>query len=122
MTNLVYNSELDKVLDGVPFDLGRFPALRHLKIEWRKSCQDDPALFRFLIRLLSMSSSNGIEVLEIKNTWYGVEVEYGKNLPNAEWSRLNQLLTSQTFGSLRNATVSGMLTIGGQRLAPETEL
>ena len=95
------------MLDTVPFDLGRFPALRHLKIEWRSSYENDSAFFRFLPRLLSMSSSNGIEVLEMKITWCGIKNEYGKNLLSFKggWSRLDQLLTSQTSGSLRKVVL-----------------
>ena len=94
-------------MGAVPFDLDRFPALRHLKIKWRSSYENDPARFCFLTRLLSMSSSNDIEVLEIQITWYGIQDEYGKTLflSNAGWSTLDQLLTSQTFGSLRKVVL-----------------
>jgi hypothetical protein len=94
------------VLNNVPFDLGRLPALRHLKIQRRSPYKDSLAPLRFLARLLSLSSSsNGIEILELGITWHSIKVEYGrgKNLfpSDAGWSTLDQLLTSQTYVSLR---------------------
>jgi hypothetical protein len=91
-------------LNNVPFDLGRLPALRYLKIQRRSPYKDNLALLRFLARFFSLSfSSNGIEVLEIGITWHSIEVEHGKDLfaSDAGWSTLDQLLTSQTYVSLR---------------------
>ena len=91
-------------MNNVPFDLGRLPALRHLKFQRQGPYEDNPALLRFITRFLSLSSSsNGIEVLEIDIMWHTIETERGKDLfsSDAGWSTLDQLLTSQTFGSLR---------------------
>ena len=92
----------------VPFDLARFPALRHLKIQRWDLYGDSLAILRFLTRLLPLSSSsNGIEVLEIETTWHSIKDEHGKDLflSNAGWSTLDQLLTSQTFVSLRKVVL-----------------
>jgi hypothetical protein len=100
MTNL--HAELEQVMNNDLFDLGQFPALRHLKIQRRSSYQDHLDLLHFLTRLLSISST-GIEVLEIEITWDRVRRGDGKDLfsSDAGWSTLDQLLTSQMFTSLR---------------------
>jgi hypothetical protein len=88
------------MFSNVPFDLSQLPALRHLKIQ---SCVDK-ALLRSVTRVLSLSSSsNGIEILEIGITWHSVNVDHVKDLfpSDAGWSTLDQLLTFQTFVSLR---------------------
>ena len=94
-------------MSNVPFDLGRLPALRHLKVQ-QLSYGDNLALLHSVTQLLSLSSSlsssfNGIEVLEIGFTWRRIEVEHGKDLffSDAGWPTLDQLLTSQMFVSLR---------------------
>ena len=45
----------------------------------------------------------GIEVLEIGVTWYGARER--DELSDPEWTTLDQLLTSQTFGSLRKVVL-----------------
>ena len=89
-------------MNNVPFNLGWFPALRHLKIQRRSSYKDHLAALHFLTRLLSISST-GIEVLEIETTWNSVWRGHGKNLfsSDAGWSTLDQLSTSEMFASLR---------------------
>jgi hypothetical protein len=100
----------------VPFDLARFPVLRHLKVQRGNSLGDNLALLRFLTGLLSMSSSsNGIEVLEIEITWHSIKDEHGKDLflSDAEWSTLDQLLTSQTFVALRKVVLRLGIELSG---------
>ena len=94
------------MLASVPFDLGRFPALRHFKIEQTCSYRYNRALLRFLDCLLSIPSSpSGIEVLETRITWF--DVKDGKDLfsSDAGWSMLDELFTSQRFVSLRNVVL-----------------
>ena len=96
------------MLDTVPFDLGRLPALRHFKIQLRSSCDDNQDLLRFLTRLFSISSSSGIETLEIQITWHEVADGHGKDLfsSDAGWSALDEVFTSKMFGSLNNVILS----------------
>lgn len=100
----VYNPGTEHLLRHVPFDLGRLPALRHLKIQRLHAYWDDLVPFRFLTQLLSvLSSSSSIEVLEIGLIWYDVREGHGKDLfsSDAGWTTLDHLLTSQAFDSLR---------------------
>jgi hypothetical protein len=95
-------------LIDVPFDLGRFPALRHLKIQRQSLYGDKLTPVRFLTPLLSISSSsNGIEVLEIGIVWHTIQDEHGKDLfaSDAGWSTFDQLIASQTFGSLKKVVL-----------------
>jgi hypothetical protein len=100
------SSDEEQLLDSVGFDLGRFPALRHIKIQRQIPFSDNRANLRFVQRLLS-SSSSGIETLEIEITWNSVENEHEKDLfsSDAGWAALDQLFTSKTFGSLSKVTV-----------------
>jgi len=68
-------------------------------------------LLDFLNQLLSTStSSSGIETLEIDIAYYCVHVGCGKDLflSDAGWSRLDNLVTSAKFVSLRKV----VLTLG----------
>ena len=103
-----YNAEPEYVLDNVPFDLSRFPALRHLKVQRQSLYRDKLSPVRFLTPWLSISSSSsGIEVLEIGIMWHTIKDEHGKDLfaSDAGWSTLDQLLASQTFGSLKKVVL-----------------
>ena len=109
------------MLASVPFDLGRFPALRHFKIEQRCSYPYNQALLRFLTCLLSISSSpSGIEVLETRITWYYVEDGHGTDLfsSDAGWSSLDELFTSQGFVSLRKVVLCLELRMARRILPP----
>ena len=59
----------DLSLEDFPFDLARFPALRHFKVGLPNYC-DLPTL-PLLSQLLFISSSSGIEILV---TWYNFEI------------------------------------------------
>ena len=102
--------ELFKLANATSFDLGQFPALRHIKIQLQSWYGQNLALLRFLTQLLSFShsaSSSGIEILEIELTWYGVR--HGDRivllLSEVEWSALDQLLTSQVYDSLNKVVL-----------------
>jgi hypothetical protein len=104
----LHSSYPERVLYSVPFDLSRFPALRHFKIQRWSSCQDNLAELCFLTQLFSTSSSSsGIEALEIEITWHSVRNGHERDLfsSDAGWSTLDELLTSETFGSLRRVVL-----------------
>ena len=97
--------DAENTLASLSFDLGRFPALRHFKFEQQCSFLN---FLRLLTRLLSIHSSPiGIEVLEIRMTWFAVKDGHGKDLfsSDAGWSTLDKVLTSQRFVSLRKVVV-----------------
>ena len=102
------------MLVRVPFDLSRFPALRHLKIDQQSS---DLNISRFLTRLLSIPSSpSGIEVLETRFVWDRVKVGHGKDLFSSDtrWSTLDELFASQRFVSLRKVVLWLELHMAGR--------
>ena len=102
------------MLASVPFELGRFPALRHFKIEQR--CLY-PNFLRFLTCFLSIPSSpSAIEVLETRIVWYDVEVGHEKDLFSSDsryWMNLDRLFTSQRFVSLRKVVLCLELHMAG---------
>jgi hypothetical protein len=114
---LVLDSDVplaDLMEAGIPLDLGRLLALRHVKIQ----ANANENLLEFLTQLLSPStSSSGIETLEIDITYDDVDVGCGKDLflDDAEWrdaewydvwSPLDKLFTSEKFVSLRKVVLS----------------
>ena len=103
------------MLANVPFDLGRFPALRHFKFEQRCPYSYNRTFLRSLTCLLSTPSSpSGIEVLETRITWYDIKDGHGKDLfsSDAGWSTLDKLFTSQRFVSLRKVVLCLELRMG----------
>ena len=85
---LTVNRQVDaeNTLASVPFDLGRFPALRHFKFEQQCPTLD---ILHLLTGLLSIQSSpSGIEVLEAGITWFDVLDGHGKDLFSSDggWS------------------------------------
>ena len=81
----------------VSFDLGRLPALRHFTIQYWVSSEKHYDIY-YLTQLLSpLSSTSGIEILEINLPW-----EYGNDLFSSHlgWSSLDELLVSDKFFSL----------------------
>ena len=105
-------TELPNVPSAVPFDLGLFPALRHVKIQQRCWSGDNSTMLFFLNRLLSISSStSGIETLEIKINWVDVEHGHARNLfpSSAGWSRLDETLACDNFVSLKKVVLNLVL-------------
>ena len=98
------------VLGFAPFDLGRFPALRHVKIHLPTMLVENEMRCQALDHLLSISSStSAIETLEIKLNWNDEEDEYGPHgkylfLPDT-WSTLDETLTCEKFVSLRKVVL-----------------
>jgi hypothetical protein len=91
--------------------LGQFPALRHFKIQPLVSLKDHAIMLHFLKQLLSISSPNTtgshIETLTIEITWTDLVEEWtdfghGRDLfsSDAEWSALDEALTSGKYVSL----------------------
>ena len=112
----------DLLEEGIPLDLGRLPALRHFKFQEESSSENNVILLDFLNQLLSTStSSSGIETLEVDiaydyyhpSNYYDVHVGCGKDLflSDAGWSRLDNLVTSEKFVSLRKVVLSLALKI-----------
>src|ERR1700678_1066889 len=102
------------MLNAVSFDLCRFPALRHFTFELEISFRSHLTALSFLSRLLSISSSaSGIETLEITITWDNVNVGRGKGLFLSGWSRLDEVLSSENFTSLRKVVMGFGLEIRG---------
>jgi hypothetical protein len=106
---LVKLTDLSPSFDDFPFDLGRFPALRHFNIQLPISFKDNLPMLSFLNQLLSISSyTSRIETLEIKITWSDAKNERVlKDLfsSGAEWSTLDEVLTSEKFVSLRKVVL-----------------
>ena len=105
-------TELPNVPSAVPFDLGPFPALRHVKIQQRCWSGDNSTMLFFLNRLLSISSStSGIETLEIKINWVDVEHGHARDLfpSSAGWSRLDETLACDNFVSLKKVVLNLVL-------------
>ena len=106
---LVELTDLSPSFDDFPFNLGRFPALRHFNIQLPISFKDNLPMLSFLNQLLSISSStSGIETLEIKITWSDAKNEQVlKDLfsSGAEWSTFDEVLTSEKFVSLRKVVL-----------------
>jgi hypothetical protein len=101
---------LEELLEeGIPLDLGRLPVLRHFKFREQSSPENNVTVLHFLTQLLSTStSSSGIETLEVD-----IHVRCGKDLflSDAGWSRLDNLVTSEKFVSLRKVVLSLALEI-----------
>ena len=93
------------MLTSIPFDLSRFPALRHINIE--QHIFYFPNFLHFLTCLLSIPSSpSGIEVLETRIIWSDVENGHEKDFLSSDtWSTLDELFTSQRFVSLRKVVL-----------------
>jgi len=80
----------------------------------RISPEENVTLLDFLNQLLSTSaSSSGIETLEVDIAYNYVYVGCGKDLflSDAGWSRLDNLVTSEKFVSLRKVVLSLALDI-----------
>ena len=93
--------------DLVPCDLGRFPSLRHFKIQVRGDFRNVSVL-RFLKKLLSKSSSTSLESLEIKIAWHNVGHGHENDLFSSEagWPELDEILTCENFVCLKKITLS----------------
>ena len=87
------------------------PALRHFKIHLHISFKDNISILAFLKYSLSIprGSTTGIQTLEIKFTCH-LFMDEGelKDLfsPDAGWSALDEVLTSEKFVSLRMVVLS----------------
>ena len=119
--------ELEHLLeDGIPLDLGRLPALRHFKFRVQIRPEKDAhlLLLEFLNQLLSTSTpSSGIETLEIDIIYDSLNIGCGKDLflPDAGWSRLDNLFTSEKFVSLRKVVLGLDLSIAQETMNLESE-
>ena len=89
-------------VESDPVDFGLLPALRQLRVQI--SFLDNTTTLSYLIRILS--TTNGIETLEIKITWFDVVHGRGKDLflPETGWSTLDKTLTLKNFDSLKEVS------------------
>jgi hypothetical protein len=86
-----------------PYDLGRLPALRQVKIRLLIDFENTIGMLSLLTQLLSISSStSSIETLEIEIAWKDVDIKQFDDLfsSGAGWSTLDQTLSSDKFVSL----------------------
>ena len=99
-------------MQSVPYNLGRFPALRHLKIHLQSLFRDRIPSLSFLQHLLlNSTSTSGIEALEIKITWN----DHGRGdlfSSDAGWSTLDKVLSSEKFVSLEKIILNFILIDG----------
>ena len=99
----------------IPLDLGRLPALRHLKFRGRSGPHNNVTLLKILNQLLSPStSSSGIET-EMYITYNYVD-DKDLILSDAGWSRLDNLFTSEKFVSLRKVVLRLVLEMDTEML------
>lgn len=116
----MYTTDLLDVSDVISFDLSRFPALRHFKFQKQTAfwAYDSNTVVSCLSQLFSVSfSSSGIETLELELTWYSVGYELGSDLfsPDAGWSELDRLLTSEKFIPLKKFVLGLRLEMESER-------
>jgi hypothetical protein len=104
--------------------LGQFPALRHFKIQPLVSLIDHAIMLHFLKQLLSILSPNTshIETLAIEITWRDfvddwTDFGHGRDLfsSDAEWSALDEALTSGKYVSLHKVVWVFRLDILGDK-------
>jgi hypothetical protein len=79
-----------------PFDLSRFPALRHYKIQQQSALWSHATYLHWLCNFLSVfSAPSSTETLEIEITWDSVRRGHGKDLffSDAGWRNLNRVFT-----------------------------
>lgn len=88
-------------LEPIPYDLDQLPALRNFKIQLLPWLHETIATLSLLRRLLSSSTTSGIETLDIEIILN--DDSRVKNLfsSDADWSALDEVLTGEKFVSLR---------------------
>ena len=103
--------------EDFPFDLGRLPALRLLKIQLPIWPVHNFPMLSFLNSVLSISSSpSGIETLDLEIIWRGLHTEddiadlFASGGEGA-WDTLDEVLTSETFASLRKVVLDLSLEV-----------
>ena len=101
-------------LKDFPFDLGRLPALRHLKIQLQILPEHNFLMFSFLNSLLSIDSSSsspsGIETLDLEIIWHSLDSEdeitdLFASGGEWRWDTLDNVLTSEMFPCLREVVL-----------------
>ena len=124
-TDDIWDLPPSRPLQDFPFDLGRLPALRHFTVQLPAWFSRHLVVLRFLIRLLSISSSaSGIETLELKIFWCEVDdpdliLDFFSFA--SEWMILDQVLTSAKFVSLRKVVLDWVLEVTDIHARPSWE-
>ena len=110
---------LAELVPSFRYDLGRLPALRHVKIQLSIDFAENIRMLSLLTQLLSISSStSSIETLEIESAWYDIDIDDLDDLfsSGAGWSTLDQILSSDKFVSLTKVVLRLEMLIADRSL------